>query len=174
MKHFGQVRSLFRHAHRHGGLDERHLDFAGSFQSIIRKPVHFALRAGQTEWAYDAVQDAKATVAGDLFRQRSARSDREPAPVALRRKHMTDCLRGHFDQAARDPVPAAEVRRAPTPHEQQQTEEAIADFFRTWQAERAAPAPSPVPLEAESRFVRNAIQQALAPGWAFARLLEVR
>ena len=164
LKHFWDVRSQFRHAHRHGGLDERHLDFAGSCSNVIREPVHFALRAGQTEWAYEAVQDAKASVAGDLLRQLSAVPDREATAVALRRKHMTDCLRGQFEQAARDPVPAAEARRAPTPHEQQLTEEAIADFFRAWQAERAAP--SPVPVDAESRSVRNAIQQALAPGWA--------
>ena len=45
-KHFERGRSLFRYAHHHGGLDERHLDFSGSFQAIIRDPVHFALRAG--------------------------------------------------------------------------------------------------------------------------------
>jgi CHAT domain-containing protein/tetratricopeptide (TPR) repeat protein len=172
---FEQVRALFRQARRHGGLDERHLEFCASARDMIREPVHLALRGGRVEWAHEAVQDAKASVAGELLLRLATERGREPPRIAVLRKRMTDCLRGHFAQALRDPVPLAEARRAPTAQEQQQTEAAIAEYFRAWQADVIGPAHalgldgatqgSPA-ADADSPSVRAAIQRALPNGWA--------
>jgi CHAT domain-containing protein/tetratricopeptide (TPR) repeat protein len=165
---FEHVRGLFREARRHGGLDERHLEFSASAREMIREPVQLALRSGRIEWAHEAVQDAKASVAGELLQQLSTQRGREPPRIAVLRKRMTDCLRGHFPQGQ-----AGEGRRTPTPQQRQQTEEAIAEYFRAWQSDVVGPAHA-LDLDgaarrsppADSPGVRAAVARVLPAGWA--------
>jgi CHAT domain-containing protein len=168
---FGQVRSLFREARQHGGLDERHLEFSAKVRDFMREPVHLALRSQRIEWAYEAVQDAKASLAGDLLQRLTAQRGQEPPHMAGLRKRMTDCLRGQFVETTRDPVAFTEARRAPTVQERQQTEEAIADYFRSWQSDVVGPSSRvfsarPAVPEVDSPPVSAAIQEALPSGWA--------
>ena len=114
---------------------------------------------------------------GVLFHQLTAKHIREPAHVTVQRKHMTDCLRGHFEQAARDPVPVSDAKRVPTARERQLTEEAIAGFFRSWQSDvigvSSAATPSASPETVPDAFHRQAVQQALPSRWALLDFWQV-
>ena len=69
LKKFTQELEAMRKARRTGGIDETNLEFIAARQQLVHDAVYYALEANQPKKAFDALQDGKAGVLGDLRQQ---------------------------------------------------------------------------------------------------------
>jgi CHAT domain-containing protein/tetratricopeptide (TPR) repeat protein len=154
LAHLSQARQILRQARSAGEIDETASEFVRKRLEHIFRAVYYALELGQPALAFEAVQDGKACMLGDLLGRRGDSAAEEPAEVTANRRLVTEWLRDHpprEDEPAEVCTESAHRRGA---------------YLRTWQLARQArragqPARAdslPVPLKA--------IQDALPADWA--------
>lgn len=78
------ARALYRGARRTAGIDENHLEYMKEANQSVRLAVRYATVLERPVEAFEAAQDGKAAVVGDLMRQLTHAAPADPRLTAMR------------------------------------------------------------------------------------------
>jgi CHAT domain-containing protein len=145
LEQFTQGRHCLRRARRTGGIDETSLEFVAERQGLVRRAVRHALEAKDDTLAFEAVQDGKAGVLGDL-RGRNRDLPEESDEVRSARKSLTDAMRA---RAGGEVIAAAKQ-----------------GYFKLWRAAQVAQTHPSSLIPHPNQVSLTEIQRALPPDWA--------
>jgi CHAT domain-containing protein len=163
LTHLLQARSALREARRTAGVHEAALEYVREREGFIHQAVRYPLEMGRYTTAFEAVQEGKATVLGDL-RSRLNGDLEEPEEVRTARRELADWLREG---------PEPEDTNASAPPESPKTwttelESRTEAYLRAWRVARHPVLGSQTPAggPADEPDVLPAVQAALSRGWA--------
>jgi CHAT domain-containing protein/tetratricopeptide (TPR) repeat protein len=145
-------RRALRRARRTGGIDETSLEFVEQRQTLLRAEVQHAVTLGQPERAFEAVQDGKASVLGDLRWRLPRQPLPEPEEVLARRARLTEWLRRSPEHTRDD---------APYWHEVSGRAQA---YLRAWR--QALRDSAPLSSDGAEAVSLGEVQTALPADWA--------
>jgi len=145
-----ESRTIYRGARRTAGIDENHLEYLTEANRSVQLAVQYATALDLPVEAFEAAQDGKAAVVGDLMRQLTHAAPADPRLTAMRGD-----LVALLDQRAATREEARGVRA--------RTRDAAEKLIR---ASRQLAPPS-APVDAEPATVRDLQDcDALPPDWA--------
>jgi tetratricopeptide (TPR) repeat protein/CHAT domain-containing protein len=151
LEHYAQGRAALRLARRTAGIDETWLEYQSERRGVYVHYVRRALERGRLTDAMETMQEAKASVLGDLRARLNGDGADEPAAVTQARCRLLDWLRQPHDDVIGESWLAERKR---------QTEE----YLKTW---RSARGPCKAEDSSTDQPIRvGDIQEHLAPGWA--------
>jgi CHAT domain-containing protein len=152
LEHYAQGRAALRLARRTAGIDETWLEYQRAQSHVYQHYVGRALECGRLPDALETIQEAKASVLGDLRGRLNRDVASEPPTVATARRRLLDWLRDPPRELTAEGWRAERNRQ-------------IEEYLKTCRLARS-PRPMPTDPVTDQPVRVGDIQEHLAPGWA--------